>query len=289
MKRKWLTALSFALAVLLLGGAAGVLAVKGDWRYCIGQALAVHPRPRPERIEAEEDWQAWTLEALLQDPRASVDHSLLLVSAASPLPEGWEPSLSELAGWPLQADAAQAYLLLQAYVLEETDTAIRITSSYRSPEEQLAEYEKRGEEIAARPGESEHETGLSLDVCVTGFGSMSFLKTRAGRLVNDECERFGFIIRYPHGGEDTTGFSYEPWHLRYVGAPHAEFIMRHGLTLEDYLELLTLGDCYLIGDALVVQFDASAEIRLPAEFASCRLSMTAEGRWACTVTRGGVD
>ncbi len=277
-----------ALAVLLVGGAAGVLSVKGDWRYCIGQALTVYPRPRPERIEAGEDWQTWTLEALMQDPRITVDHSLLLVSADSPLPEDWRPSLSELAEWPLQTEAAQAYLLLRDYVLEQTETPIRITSAYRSPEEQLAEYEKRGEEIAARPGESEHETGLSIDVCVSGYGSMSFLKTRAGRLVNECCEDFGFIIRYPYGKESVTGFSFEPWHLRYVGAPHAAFMMRHGLALEDYLELLAVGECFLIGDALVMQLDASTELYLPADFSACRLSRTTGDRWVCTVSLGGM-
>ena len=91
----------------------------------------------------------------------------------------------------------------------------------------------------AKSGCSEHQSGLALDICVyrddkcyiedeiTDFIEIKWL--------HQNCHRYGFILRYPFGREDITGYSYEPWHLRYVGDVASE-IYNRDLTLEEYLE-----------------------------------------------------
>ena len=115
-------------------------------------------------------------------------------------------------------------------------------SGYRSYKTQKNTYEERvkrqGEELAdsfvAKPGYSEHNTGLSMDITNKDF-STSFETTAEGIWLKDNCYKFGFIIRYPKGKEDITGYSYEPWHIRYVGKEVAEIITTQGITLEEYL------------------------------------------------------
>ena len=84
------------------------------------------------------------------------------------------------------------------------------------------------------PGESEHQTGLAIDVTNT---SRCFDKTsiEAQWLANN-AYKYGFILRYPENKEDVTGYSYEPWHIRYVGKDLAEKIYMNSETLEEYLK-----------------------------------------------------
>ncbi len=79
---------------------------------------------------------------------------------------------------------------------------------------------RAGEALAARPGHSEHQTGLAIDVGAVGQGCLiytCFGKTKAGRYLAKYAYKYGFIIRYPEGKTPITGYQYEPWHLRYVG------------------------------------------------------------------------
>lgn len=124
---------------------------------------------------------------------------------------------------------------------------IRMTTAYRSYGFQQILWNnyvsKEGEEAAskysARPGESEHQTGLAVDVTspsVNNELTMRFGDSDEGIWLADNAHRFGFILRYPKGKETVTGYQFEPWHLRYVGPPVAEEIFKKGLTLEEYLE-----------------------------------------------------
>lgn len=97
---------------------------------------------------------------------------------------------------------------------------------------------KEADRFSARPGHSEHQTGLAIDVSgpeVDYVLNQDFGMTEAGSWVRENAADFGFIIRYPPGKEDVTGFQYEPWHLRYVGEEHAREISRNNLTLEEYV------------------------------------------------------
>lgn len=116
-------------------------------------------------------------------------------------------------------------------------------SGYRSYETQNKIYKKRvkseGEEMAeayvAKPGFSEHQTGLAIDI--TNEENFLTQGSREAIWLEENCHKFGFIIRYPYGKEDITGIAYEPWHIRYVGKEAAKYIYENNITLEEYLGL----------------------------------------------------
>ncbi|MHA7272799.1 D-alanyl-D-alanine carboxypeptidase family protein [Arthrobacter sp. TMT4-20] len=125
---------------------------------------------------------------------------------------------------------------------------LSVVSAYRSYAEQASLYNSYvarygqavADTISARPGHSEHQTGLAVDVgnangsC--GLGAC-FGTTAGGKWVAANAWRYGFIIRYPDGYQSTTGYTYEPWHLRYVGLPLATEMKTRGIpTLEHYFD-----------------------------------------------------
>jgi D-alanyl-D-alanine carboxypeptidase len=91
----------------------------------------------------------------------------------------------------------------------------------------------------AQAGESEHQTGLAMDVLSDEYTTLDegFKNTKAYNWIVENCYKYGFIIRYPEGKEQITGYDYEPWHIRYVGNEAAEQIARKGITLEEYLNI----------------------------------------------------
>ncbi|MBO0997779.1 M15 family metallopeptidase [Bacillus sp. SD075] len=118
-------------------------------------------------------------------------------------------------------------------------------SAYRSHQTQIAVFNnyvaKDGEEKAktysAMPGTSEHETGLAIDV-TTHDGACAaqdcFGDTNEAAWLAEHAHEYGFIIRYPEGKENITGYKYEPWHIRYVGVDAATEIFETKSTLEEY-------------------------------------------------------
>lgn len=134
---------------------------------------------------------------------------------------------------------------LEAFYKMQSDAAavglnIYIVSGYRSYDTQRFTYNyfcnERGQEqadkVSARPGHSEHQTGLAFDINSTSF---AFTDTPEAKWLNDNCNKYGFIIRYPEDKEEITGYSYESWHIRYLGIEKAQEIAKSGLTLEEYL------------------------------------------------------
>ncbi|MET3698274.1 LAS superfamily LD-carboxypeptidase LdcB [Bacillus oleivorans] len=120
------------------------------------------------------------------------------------------------------------------------------TSGYRSYETQKRLYEEfvnhmgleAAEYRAAQPGNSEHQTGLAMDITSSEFTYeeyQNFGETPGGKWVSQNAHHFGFIIRYPEGKEHITGYQYEPWHLRYVGVEQATYMFENQLTFEEYL------------------------------------------------------
>ncbi|NMD69999.1 M15 family metallopeptidase [Bacillus sp. DNRA2] len=108
-----------------------------------------------------------------------------------------------------------------------------------------AEVEKVGEEHAiqavAVPGNSEHQTGLSMDISsesVNNYLTEEFDSTAEGKWLERNAHRFGFILRYPKGKEDITGYQFEPWHFRYVGEKAATLIYEKKWTLEEYFHVV---------------------------------------------------
>ena len=121
-------------------------------------------------------------------------------------------------------------------------------SGYRSFERQREIFKKnykRDGEIAnkysARPGQSEHQTGLCTDVSSPSVNyqlTTKYGETPEGMWLAEHAHEYGFIIRYLKGKEDITGYQYEPWHIRYVGVEAASYIYQEQITLEEYLDIL---------------------------------------------------
>jgi D-alanyl-D-alanine carboxypeptidase len=92
----------------------------------------------------------------------------------------------------------------------------------------------KADTYSARPGHSEHQTGLAFDV---GAIDDNYGNTAAGKWLANNAHKYGFIIRYPKGKTHITGYKYEPWHIRYIGTNHATTIYNKQITLEEYLNV----------------------------------------------------
>ena len=118
--------------------------------------------------------------------------------------------------------------------------SLHIVSGFRDYETQEVIYNRyvaqdgkaAADRYSARPGHSEHQTGYSMDL---NSLSTSFGQTTEGKWLAQNCWKYGFIIRYPQGKENITGYMYEPWHVRYLGKDTAKAVYESGLTLEEYL------------------------------------------------------
>jgi len=124
---------------------------------------------------------------------------------------------------------------------------LKAVSGYRSYATQKSIFqrnaEQKGEEVAnrtsAKPGQSEHQSGLAMDVSSASVNytlETDFGQTKEGKWLKKNASKYGFIIRYEDGKEKITGYTYEPWHVRYVGVWIAGEIARQGLTLEQYMK-----------------------------------------------------
>ena len=121
---------------------------------------------------------------------------------------------------------------------------VMMISGVRSFDKQQETYEaalaKTGassSSLAAKPGYSEHHTGYALDFGLYGIGR-EFDGTGDYRWLNQNCAKYGFIVRYLPEKAEQTQIDYEPWHFRYVGKPHAEIISQKGFCLEEYIDFL---------------------------------------------------
>ncbi len=176
---------------------------------------------------------------------ASVD--VLLVNVFCPLPDGYSiGELVDLYGEKRSFQLASSDISLTRETFEAANDMFRqanqdgvkgftITSGYRTEERQRELYENDKKGTAAKPGTSEHQTGLAFDVTTRSDGG-GFEETEQFRWLNENCWDFGFILRYPEGKEGITGIPYEPWHYRYVGVEIAKTIHENGWTLEEYCE-----------------------------------------------------
>ncbi len=136
-------------------------------------------------------------------------------------------------------------------------TDVSVTSGYRSYEKQEYLYgvytnnemaahpdwsreqaQKEVDTYSARPGTSEHQTGLCVDMHNLGSASQRFAKQEVYTWLINNCYKFGFVLRFPEGKEDITGYSFEPWHYRFVGRYHASEMHRLDMCLEEYTEYL---------------------------------------------------
>ncbi|CAM3638088.1 D-alanyl-D-alanine carboxypeptidase family protein [Erysipelothrix urinaevulpis] len=135
------------------------------------------------------------------------------------------------------------FVLMNDALKQETGLWMLNTSSYRNYEFQNRLYsgyvndlgQKEADRISARPGHSEHQTGLVVDVTTPGGSMWTFGQTKQYQWVKENGHRFGFIIRYPEGKEHITKYAPEAWHLRYVGKDYAEKVYRSNLTFDEII------------------------------------------------------
>ena len=144
-------------------------------------------------------------------------------------------------GMKLVKDAKEAYEEMAKDAKKEGYTLIAM-SSYRSYTYQVDLYnryvkkdgKKAADTYSGRPGYSEHQTGLAIDVYNGAYDYTNFGKTKEFLWMQKNAHKYGFILRFPEGKEKETGYQYESWHYRYVGKKIAKEIYENDITLEEY-------------------------------------------------------
>ena len=164
-------------------------------------------------------------------PQLTYIDGILIANKTYALPADYAPGVDP--------DAQAAFDKMQSAAAAE-GLNIYISSGFRSYEYQSQLYERyveksgkaEADRYSARPGHSEHQTGLAFDLNTI---DSSFADTAEYDWLKVHCAEYGFIIRYPENGESATGYIYEPWHIRYLGVETAKKVYDSGLTLEEYL------------------------------------------------------
>lgn len=182
---------------------------------------------------------------------AVTDKNLILVNYDHKLPDGYQPDLISVYGVQINRGAAAAYEKMNAAAALD-GISLWISSAYRSSEkqeelfqEEIAGYsesysspgeaEAYAEKSVARPGYSEHATGLAMDL--NGVRD-DFDNTPAFQWLSEHAQDYGFVLRYPKDKQEVTKIKYEPWHYRYVGVENAKAMKEKNLCLEEYLDFL---------------------------------------------------
>lgn len=283
MKNFWNIIAVILLACTLVLGSYGGLYLQSGWLFSMARQAEEHEPLALTPAEPFDATETKTMAEWLEDARVSTDKTLILVNFKNPLPKDYKADLTEYNGAQMHPSMVENYINLRDRVQEETGIRIYVSSDFRTAEKQAELLEYYGPDRAAPVGCSEHEAGLSLDVYAPGHDSYNFLKSPAGRMVNRICHEYGFIIRYEADKTDITGIDYEPWHLRYVGAPHAELIANSGLAYEEYIEAIKTETWYSYNNYLILRTDIVDSITLPEGFASCHISPDNMGYYIVTV------
>ncbi len=194
------------------------------------------------------------------DAKKLLDY-MVLVNKENRLPEGWEdilvletvPDFEGGHSHQVEREALSMFWLLRDDLLQNYGIQIELDSCYRSVEAQQDIWDRFTDEYGidyvkkyvAVPGYSEHHTGLAIDICLVKDGVTidenddMIAEREIFAIIHSRLADYGFILRYPEGKEEVTGYGYEPWHFRYVGdVQTAHEIMDGGYTLEEYLDML---------------------------------------------------
>lgn len=166
-----------------------------------------------------------------KEPDVTYIKGILIANKTYALPSTYNPGVDPTANAALKKMFAAAKsdglnLFVQSG-FRSYATQKRIYNNYVS-RDGVAEADR----YSARPGHSEHQTGLAFDINKI---DLSFEGTPEAIWLAKNCHKYGFIIRYPKGKESITGYMYEPWHIRYLGVKTATAVYNSGLCLEEYL------------------------------------------------------
>ena len=184
------------------------------------------------------------------------DWQILLVNPWNEMPEDYEITLKALPDGNKVDERAYDDLTAMLEACREAGLRPKICSSYRTQSKQTylynnkiarlrnAGYSKKAAEAeagrwVARPGTSEHQLGLAVDIVSQSYQALTKKqeKTKEQKWLMEHCWEYGFILRYPNEKSEITGIGYEPWHYRYVGKDVALDIRDSGLCMEEYLLL----------------------------------------------------
>ncbi|BBF42499.1 D-alanyl-D-alanine carboxypeptidase [Lachnospiraceae bacterium KM106-2] len=285
MKKKFI--IPILTIVLIVTTLTLVLCLKPDWKYVacematdmISQGVMVKESERSEL-----SLQKVSTQSLLKDQRIHKEQSLMLINTNHLLSSQFSADIVNYKGTEVLMNPClvEAYSNLNKDIRSNYHDNLYVTCSYRSVRKQKQMIEKY-KETATKVNASEHQAGLALDICAKGFSGGAFIKSDIGQYVNSNCWRHGFIIRYPYYGTKQTGIEYEPWHIRYVGKPHAEIIYKNHLTLEEYLASLEVGKYYEYGSYLISKQKQGDELTIPTDFTSGVISSDNCGNWIVTL------
>lgn len=227
---------------------------------CIGKHIFSNNTSKESSSVSETAEPASTPEATVEptvDPESdtrftSTDSLLVFANKKHKLPDGYEPGdLTMLTvdctyEMYMREEAANAMSEMFASAQEEGIYLVA-TSAYRSYDTQVELYnsyvESDGQEAAdtysSRPGYSDHQTGLATDITSESMGyglGEEFEDTAEGQWLAEHAHEYGFVMRYPKGKEDITGYTYEPWHFRYIGVEEATALYSSdpNMTMEEY-------------------------------------------------------
>ena len=161
---------------------------------------------------------------------------ILIANKTYALPANYNP------GGDAQANNALNEMINAA---KTEGVVLRMISGFRSYSTQNTLYNNyvardgkaEADRYSARPGHSEHQTGLAFDL---NSLDQSFENTKEGKWLAENCWKYGFIIRYPKGKESVTGYMFEPWHVRYLGKEVAKKVYESGKCLEEYLGITSV-------------------------------------------------
>lgn len=273
--------IAFAVALSLLISTIFFFYIRADLWFYIEESLRI-----PSALDLEEitlsEGEEWGIAELCDREDVCTSSVLMLVNREHPLPDGYEAVLEDYNGARMHPLMVDSYIAMRDRVQALTDVRIYVSSDYRTREEQEEILASSPEGIAAGVGCSEHEAGLALDLYAPYYAGESFLKSSAGRSVNRVCSDYGFIIRYPRDKEDVTGIAYEPWHVRYVGAPHAKLMRDAKLTLEEYIESFPLEAWMSCGDYLILR-TSKDRVFMPYAWETCEISPDNTGCYIITL------
>ena len=178
----------------------------------------------------------------------NLNQKTILVNKYTYLPEDYIPTnLTNIKDEFTNSTKQLVYEAKEAFEKMATDAknqnyTIRAISAYRSYEYQKGLYDnyvkkdgiEKADSYSARPGYSEHQTGLVVDIDNGKTDYNNFETTEEFIWMQENAHNYGFILRYPKDKEDITGYKYESWHYRYVGKEIATFIWHNNLTLDEY-------------------------------------------------------
>ena len=175
---------------------------------------------------------------IVQENGITYINGVMIVNKTYSIPADYGPG-------DLTDECWAAFRELQNAAANEEGLSIYVVSGYRSFSTQdglynryvAADGQAAADTYSARPGHSEHQTGLAIDVNSVSY---SFANTAEGRWLAANAQRFGFIIRYPENKQSITGYMYEPWHIRYLGKTLAQQVYDSGLCLEEYFGITSV-------------------------------------------------